>query len=200
MNRSCHGQPCSAAIVRTHDTFTQTCSSHAHFANLLSHISSLIHVGHQPSYTATHIRKQVVLAEDCTIPFKGITFKRPAATISDDEEIGTHVRHMFPSGRMVVTSKRLLFICLSPSKAKAKKTETAPQAPAAPDQMNPWVNSSFNYSGIFFAIDIKEVLHAYFTSEVRIYRQRIVPRLIAMMLGMPAISRTHKRIILCRTK
>merc|ERR1712224_34273 len=41
---------------------------------------------------------------------------------------------------------------------------------------NPWINSAFEYSGSFFAIDIKEVVHAHFISEVDVKcKKRLKP-------------------------
>ena len=151
--------------TRTH-TPSLKCAFPTHILHLLSHIL----LNPRKISTSNHfhpMHKQVILTENCTIPFKGIIFKRPAARVGEAEELGTQVTHTLAKGRMVLTNKRLLFICLRPSTAKAKPKPASPTL-TAPDQLNPWINSAFEYSGSFFAIDIKEVIHARFESEVRI--------------------------------
>ena len=88
----------------------------------------------------------MVVAEDCTILFKEALFKPPNNPAKETE--GAHLRRPLAGGRMVVTSKRILFICLRGSGWNKINKER---------YGNYSVHSTIIHTRVYFPIDLADV-------------------------------------------
>ena len=93
---------------------------------------------------------QVVLVH---LPFNCVSFKQPQKPSAGV----THLRDPLPSGCIVVTSQRMLLLCLNDSASNAIENTLEGYA----------VNCSFESTRGFLAIDIEDILDVHLRMKVR---------------------------------
>ena len=128
------------------------------------------------STPVTYARKQELFTTNETICFKTVRFKQPRKSV--DEPEGAHLLPPLTNGRMLVTTERLLFVCMD----ETVNNDIDRMKPSGKTgyRVNYLVDTNFKRKSFYFPVDIKDIVHAHFRTMVRI-QNRQCPLVVAMI-------------------
>ena len=106
------------------------------------------------------------MAEDGLLSIKGVSFVPPPKEVN----MGINIHYAISSGLAVVTSQRIIFICIeNPGSNGTKGVSPSPNPGEEGDGRKYWVDASFKHRCTFFTIDIKDMIHIRLTMQVKTY-------------------------------